>query len=73
MSNLSKFKIRWTEDGEEEDEVFDTYEEADEMGMYYQSCAEEGAETFNLSNPGDYPYDEETFERPEYKVVEIDE
>lgn len=72
MIEVPKFKIRWTEDGEEEDEVFDTYEEADEMGMYYQSCAEEGAEILNLSNPGDYPYDEEAYERPAYEIVEVD-
>lgn len=70
---MTKFKICWLEDGEEEDEVFDTYEAADEMGMYYQSCAKVGAETLNLSNPGDYPYDEETFDCPEYEIIEIDE
>lgn len=70
---MTKYKIRWLEGGEEEDEAFDTYEAADEMGMYYQSCAEEGAETLSLSNPGDYQYDAETFELPEYEIIETDE
>lgn len=59
-------------DGELEDEVFSSYEDADEYGLYLQSCCEEGAETLNLSNPGDYDYDEDCFDAPDYEVVEID-
>lgn len=70
---MSKFKIRWTEDGEEEDEVFDSYDAANETAIYYQGCASEGAETLNLSNPGDYPYAEDEFESPEYEIIEIEE
>lgn len=33
MIAVTKYKIRWLEGGEEEDEVFDTYEAADEIGM----------------------------------------
>ena len=67
---MAEYKIVF--DGEEEDEVFDTYEDADEYGLYLQSCCREGAEILNLSNPGDYEYDEEDFEAPDYEVIEID-
>lgn len=70
---MTKFKIRWVEDGEEEDELFNSYKDADEMALYYQACAEEGAETLYLSNPGDYPYDEDSFERPDYEIIEVEE
>lgn len=73
MNQVTKYKIRWIDDGSEEDEVFDTYAAADEMGMYYQSCAEQGAEDLYLNNSGDYPYDEDTYERPEYEIIEVDE
>lgn len=69
---MTKYKIVWA-DGDEEDEIFDTRESAIEMANYYQACADQGAEDFYLSNPGDYPYDEDTFERPEYEIIEIDE
>ena len=59
-------------DGEMQDEVFDSYEGAQEYALYLVGCARTGAETLNLSNPGDYPYDEDSFDDPEYEVVEED-
>ncbi len=44
---------------EEEDEIFETIEEANEHGEYCCSCFHQGGETLSLSNPGDYPYDED--------------
>ncbi len=58
---------------EEQNEVFDTEEEAEEYALYLCSCAREGAEILHMSNPGDYDYDEDSFEDPEYEIVEIDE
>ena len=29
--------------------------------------------TFEMSNPGDYDYDEDNSEDPDYEIVEIDE
>ena len=58
-------------DGELEDDVFDTEEEAEEYALYLCSCAREGAEILNMSNPGDYEYDEDSFEEPEYEIVEL--
>lgn len=59
-------------DGEELDEVFDTEEEAEEHALYLRSCERTGAETLHWSNPGDYDYDEDTFEASEYEIIEED-
>ena len=67
---MPKYQVLF--DGELEDEVFNTQEDADEYGLYLQSCSREGAEILHLSNPGDYDYDEDTFEAPDYEVVEVD-
>ena len=68
---MSKYQILF--DGELEDEVFDTEEDADEYGLYLRSCSRTGAEILHMSNPGDYEYDEDTFEAPDYEVIEIDD
>lgn len=65
-----KYKIIF--DGEEQDEVFDTEEDAEEYALYLRSCTRTGAETLHWSNPGDYDYDEDTFEDPEYEIIEDD-
>lgn len=59
-------------DGEivDDDEVFETESEAYEYGLYLLSCMHTGRETLNLSNPGDYPPDDEDDE-PEIVIVEI--
>ncbi len=66
-----KYKIIFN--GEEMDELFNTYEEAEEQALYYQSCDKQGAEILNMSNPGDYDFDEEEYEYPDYEIVEIEE
>lgn len=71
---MPKYKILMQySDGtsEMEDDVFDTEEEAEEYGGYLIGCCRTGAETLNLSNPGDYPLDD--YEDPDFEVVEIDE
>lgn len=67
---MSKYKVVYA--GEEQDEIFDTEDEAEKYAWYLQSCEETGAEMFHLSNPGDYEYDEETFEPAVYEIIEID-
>lgn len=67
---MSKYKIIF--DGEEEDDIFDTEEAAEEYADYLVSCTREGAEILHMSNPGDYDYDEDDFEDPEYEIVELD-
>lgn len=68
---MSIFKILF--DGEECDEVFDTEEEAEEYALYASGCSRLGAEELHMSNPGDYDYDEETYEDPDYEIIEIDD
>ena len=54
-----------------DDEVLDTYEEAEEYACYLLSCCQLGAEILNASNPGDYEYDENTYEDPDYEIIEV--
>ncbi len=81
---MTKYKYVLTfEDGEKLDSekeykdldmdkaIFDSYEEAEEAGLYEQSCARDGAEILNMSNPGDYEYDEETYKLPKLRIVEV--
>ena len=68
---MAKYKIIF--DDEEQDEIFDTEEAAEEYALYLCSCTRQGAEILHMSNPGDYDYDEDTFEDPDYEIVEIDE
>jgi hypothetical protein len=65
---MKKYKIIF--EGEEEDEVFSSYEQAQEYALYLVSCYHTGGEILELSNPGDYPYDPS--DEPEYEIVEID-
>ena len=66
---MEKYKIIF--EGEEEDEVFDSYEDAEEYALYLVSCYHTGGEIIEMSNPGDYPYDPD--DEPEYEIVEIDD
>ena len=66
-------KYRVIYDGETEDEVFDTYEDAEEYANYLRSCERTGAEILHMSNPGDYEYDEDDFKPSDYEIVEEDE
>ena len=59
-------------DGEAQDALFETEEEANEYALYLCSCSRQGAEILHLSNPGDYYYDEDSFESPEYEIIEIE-
>lgn len=53
--------------------TFSSYSAAEEAALYAVSCTKEGAEILHMSNPGDYNYDEESFESPKYEIIEIDE
>lgn len=55
---------------EEDDEVFETEEEAEEHGLYMHSCASLGAEILHMSNPGDYPDDDDDLD---YEIIEVDD
>ena len=66
---MTKFKIIFEDD--EQNEIFNTYEEADDYARYLVSCYHSGGETMEMSNPGDYPYDAD--EEPEYEIIEVDD
>lgn len=67
---MPKYRIIF--EGEEQEEVFNSEEAAEEYALYLCGCAREGAENLHMSNPGDYDYDEDSFERPDYEIVEDD-
>ncbi len=68
---MKKYRIEFY--GELEPEVFDTEEAAENYALYLCSCARTGAEVLHMSNPGDYEYDEDTYEDPDYEIIEVDE
>ncbi len=68
---MAKYKIIF--EGEVEDEIFDTEEEAEEYALDLCSCGRTGAETLHWSNPGDNDYDEDFWEDPEYQIIEIED
>ncbi len=68
---MTKYKVVFND--EEQDEVFNTEEEAEEYALYLCSCTRQGAEILHMSNPGDYDYDEDDYEDPDYEIIEIDD
>lgn len=68
---MTKYKIIFAD--EELDDIFDTYEDAQEQAVYYCGCSQLGAEILHMSNPGDYDYDEENWQSPEYEIIEVEE
>ncbi len=66
---MANYKVVF--EGEEDDGVFSTYEEAKQHALYLVSCYHTGNEILELSNPGDYPYDPDY--EPEYEIIETDE
>ncbi|MDZ4044566.1 MAG: hypothetical protein U1E32_02150 [Rhodoglobus sp.] len=62
------FKLHWP-DGMDDDEFFDTREEAEEYALVQISNYHTGGEVLHLSNPGDYP--EGDGEDPEYEITEV--
>lgn len=66
---MAQYKVKLIfDDGEvyEEDDFYDTEEDAYESGCYLKSCYFQGQEILNVSNPGDNP-------EPDYdKDIEIE-
>lgn len=67
------YKLKIYEEGfeEYEDEVFETREEALDCMAQIESNCRTGAGVLNLSNPGDYPYDEDDDFDIDYEIVEV--
>ncbi len=57
-------------EGEQEEGIFDTEEEANDYGGVCADAYSEGAETLHMSNPGEYPEDDGP---PDFEVFEIDD
>ena len=71
---MMKYKvIMHYEDGtdEELDELFDSERQAQEGGLYAIGCYNLGGEVLNMSNPGDYPLNED--EEVTFDIVPCDE
>ena len=66
---MTKYKVIF--DGEEQDEIFYTEEDAEEYALYLRSCTRDGAETLHMSNPGDY--DEDECDSMDFEIVEIED
>lgn len=66
------YRLNINEEGFEEfeEEEFETREEAQEYMDQINSNYNAGMEVLNLSNPGDYPYDED--DDIDYDIVEVD-
>lgn len=55
---------------EEEDEVFETEAEANDYALEQLSNIETGAEVLHLSNPGDYPLEDDD---SDFEVIEVED
>ena len=66
---MTIYKVEF--EGYEYDDIFDTYESAEEYALYMVSCYHTGGEILEMSNPGDYPYDPDY--EPEYAIIEIED
>ena len=65
---MAKYQVEF--DGEMDDEIFDSYEEAEEYAIDCCNAASIGAEILHMSNPGDYQDDSCDME---YEIIEIDD
>lgn len=69
---MSKYQVKMLyPNGEEDvlDELFDSYEDAEDEALYNRSCYAEGARILNMSNPGDYPLEDS--DDVDYEITEI--
>ena len=72
---MSKFKvIMHYPSGEEEelDDVFTSEDAASDYGLYMCSCYHTGGEILNMSNPGDYPLEDDE-DDVDFEVIEVDD
>ncbi len=73
---MEEYKVqminKYTKELEEDcvdDMIFDSEEEAEEYALYCNSCASEGAELLQMSNPGEY---EEDYGEVDYEYVAVE-
>lgn len=70
-SNMG-YKVVFEDWDEDDDEVFETEAEAEAYALVQISNYHTGAEVLHMSNPGDYPPDDED-DDPEYEIVEVED
>ncbi|MBP3818194.1 MAG: hypothetical protein J6H31_07790 [Butyrivibrio sp.] len=66
---MAKYKIIY--EGDEQDEIFDTYDEANDYALYLVSCYYEGSEVLEMRDPVEFAYD--PYDEPEYEIIEVDD
>lgn len=66
---MKKYQVQIA--GELQDDILDSYEEAEEYALYLLGCAKLGAETLAMSNL-EYEDDWLNFEYPDYEIIEVD-
>jgi hypothetical protein len=74
VMSMPKYKVvlKYSDgSSDEQDEIFTTEAEAEEYGLVCRSEYRVGGEVLNLSNPGDYPLDEE--DNVDFEIIEIDD
>ena len=54
------------------EKITNDYDKAEEAALQALSDMRAGAEILNMSNPGDYPFDEDDF-NPDYRIEDFDE
>ena len=75
---MSKYMLiyHWSDGTTTEDDNYgqfwDSEEDAKEDGDYGLSCARQGGEIMEMSNPGDYPFNESDYDDNYYDIVEVE-
>lgn len=67
-----KYKVIMIYPGDERvelDDEFETESAVEDYALYMESCYDEGGEILNLSNPGDYPLDDE---KVSHEIIEVE-
>lgn len=70
---MTKYRLEFEEDLADENGIFDTYEQALDVVSEVESNMSVGAEVLHMSNPGDYPLDEDDDYSVGYEITEIDD
>lgn len=70
---MAKYEVLFENDLECNDAIFDTYKEAEEYGYQVMSEIAVGAEILHMSNPGDYPLNDEFDGKIIFSICETDD
>lgn len=76
---MAKYKIiyNWSDGSNDEDDnygaFYESEEAAEEAAIYGLSCAKQGGEILEMSNPGDYPFNEGDYEEDDFEIVKVED